>query len=140
MFGICCRLVKQIAVSNSMVERFFSDKNLAVTKKVHVTLAHKRAHGVIAVANFGQYINRKVDVELVALLFSANVAALEVCLGSVDDEKIESKNEWPHVTIWTASGVAAKQASTLPQLVAQGKASRIEIDPPVVIQGVVQFF
>ncbi|XP_021836352.2 tRNA ligase 1 isoform X2 [Spinacia oleracea] len=134
------RHLNDIAVSNSMVERFFSDKNLAVTKKVHVTLAHKRAHGVIAVANFGQYINRKVDVELVALLFSANVAALEVCLGSVDDEKIESKNEWPHVTLWTASGVAAKQASTLPQLVAQGKASRIEIDPPVVIQGVVQFF
>ncbi|XP_021746101.1 tRNA ligase 1-like [Chenopodium quinoa] len=134
-------LLSYIADYNSKVEPFFSDKNLEDTlRKAHVTLAHKRSHGVIAVANFGQFLNQKVDVELTALLISDNMAALEARIGSVDGEKIESKNEWPHVTLWTASGIAAKEASTLPQLVAQGKASRIEIDPPVVIVGEVDFF
>ncbi|XP_021734193.1 tRNA ligase 1-like [Chenopodium quinoa] len=134
-------LLSYIADYNSKVEPFFSDKNLEVNlRKAHVTLAHKRSHGVIAVANFGQFLNRKVDVELTALLMSDNMAALEARIGSVDDEKIESKNEWPHVTLWTAPGITAKEANALPQLVAQGKASRIEIDPPVVIVGEVDFF
>ena len=81
-----------------------------------------------------------VDVELTALLMSDNLAAMETRLGSVDGEKIDCLNEWPHVTLWTASGVAAKKASTLPLLVSQGKATRIEFDPPVVITGEVQFF
>lgn len=135
------RLLSDIAVSNTKVEGFFSDKSLEDTlREAHVTLAHKRSHGVIAVANFGQFLNRKVDVEFTALMLSDNLAALEAHLGSVDGEKINSKNEWPHVTLWTASGVAAREASTLPQLVAQGKASRIEIDPPAVIAGEVEFF
>lgn len=134
-------LIKQIAVRNPKVEVFFSDKNLADTlNKVHITLAHKRSHGVIAVANYGQYLNRKVDVEFTALLLSDNVAALEARLGSVDGEKINCKNKWPHATLWTASGIAAKEASTLPELVSQGMASRIEIDPPVLITGEVEFF
>ncbi|XP_057248037.1 tRNA ligase 1 isoform X3 [Beta vulgaris subsp. vulgaris] len=134
-------LLNNIAVRNPKVEVFFSDKNLADTlNKVHITLAHKRSHGVIAVANYGQYLNRKVDVEFTALLLSDNVAALEARLGSVDGEKINCKNKWPHATLWTASGIAAKEASTLPELVSQGMASRIEIDPPVLITGEVEFF
>ncbi|KAL2938275.1 tRNA ligase 1, partial [Bienertia sinuspersici] len=120
------------------IRRILNDVN--TLKMAHVTLAHKRSHGVIAVANYGQFVNRKVDVKLTALLFSDNLAAFEACLGSVDGEKINSKNEWPHVTLWTASGVAAKEASTLPRLVLEGKACRIEIDPPVVIDGEVEFF
>lgn len=134
-------LVKQIAVYNSKVEAFFSDKNLGdALRKAHVTLAHKRSHGVIAVANYGQFLNQKVDVELTALLMSDSLAAFEARLGSVDGEEINSRNEWPHVTLWTASGVAAKEASTLPRLLSEGKAYRVEIDPPVVLAGKVEFF
>ncbi|CAO2814431.1 unnamed protein product [Amaranthus hypochondriacus] len=134
-------LLSDIAVRNSDVGAFFNDKNLSDTlKNAHITLAHKRSHGVIAVANYAQFISRMVDVELTALLMSDNLAALEAHLGSVDGEKIDCLIEWPHVTLWTASGVAAKEASTLPLLVSQGKATRIEFDPPVVITGEVQFF
>lgn len=109
-------------------------------KKAHVTLAHKRSHGVAAVANFGSVLHQKVPVDITALLFSDKLTALETQLGSVDGEKIISKNEWPHSTLWTAEGVAAKEANTLPQLLSKGKATRIEINPPVTITGILEFY
>lgn len=109
-------------------------------KKAHVTLAHKAVHSVSAVANYGVFVDREVPVEMTALLFSDKMAALETCLGSVDGEKIISKNEWPHSTLWTGKGVAAKDANLLPQLHSEGKSIRIDIDPPITITGIVQFY
>ncbi|XP_073022278.1 LOW QUALITY PROTEIN: tRNA ligase 1-like [Primulina eburnea] len=108
--------------------------------KAHVTLAHKRSHGVTAVASYGPYLNQNVPVNITALFFSDRSAALEAEPGTVDGEKISSKNEWPHVTIWTAEGVAAKEANMLPHLFKQGEATRIEINPPVTITGILEFF
>ncbi|RZS04510.1 hypothetical protein BHM03_00034856, partial [Ensete ventricosum] len=68
------------------------------------------------------------------------LAALEAQLGSINGEKIDSKNEWPHATLWTAPGTAPKEANTLPQLVSEGKATRIDIVPPVTISGVLDFY
>ncbi|KAJ8425984.1 hypothetical protein Cgig2_009491 [Carnegiea gigantea] len=134
-------IIDDFARSNPEIEAFFKDKNLTdQLQKAHVTLAHKRGHGVTAVANYGQFLNREVPVELTALLFSAKLAAFEARLGSVDGEKINSKNEWPHVTLWTAQGIPPKEANNLPQLVAQGNASRVEINPPVTVAGRVEFF
>ncbi|KAF2321845.1 hypothetical protein GH714_003057 [Hevea brasiliensis] len=100
-----------------------NDKHLEHNlKKTHLTLAHKRSHGVTAVASYGMFLNQKVPVELTALLFTDKMAALEAQPGSVDGEKVVSKNEWPHVTIWTAEGVAPKEANTLPRLFSEGKA------------------
>lgn len=134
-------IIDDFARSNPEIEAFFKDKHLTdQLQKAHVTLAHKRGHGVTAVANYGQFLNREVPLELTALLFSDKLAAFEAWLGSVDGEKINSKNEWPHVTLWTAQGIPPKEANTLPQLVAQGNASRVEINPPVTITGRVEFF
>lgn len=108
--------------------------------KAHVTLAHKRSHGVTALASFGPYVNRNVPVQLTALFFTDKMAALEAELGSVDDEKIVSRNQWPHVTIWTGEGVPPKEANTLQQLHAEGKATRIEINPPFTISGTLEFY
>ena len=131
----------QFSRSHPEIEAFLEDKHLTdQLRKAHVTLAHKRSHGVTAVANYGQFLNREVPVEMTALLFSDKLAAFEVRLGSVDGEKINSKNEWPHVTLWTAQGIPPKEANTLPQLVSQGSASRVEINPPVTIPGQVEFF
>ncbi|KAL5711283.1 hypothetical protein ACHQM5_021756 [Ranunculus cassubicifolius] len=55
-------------------------------------------------------------------------------------EKIISKNEWPHVTIWTANGVPAKEANLLLQQSLEGKAVRIEIDPPLTVTGTLDFY
>ncbi|XP_027345379.1 tRNA ligase 1 isoform X2 [Abrus precatorius] len=87
-----------------------------------------------------QGVLNKVPVELTALLFSDKMAAFEACPGSVEGEKIVSKNAWPHITIWTSEGVAAKEANVLPQLFAEGKADRIDFNPPINISGTVDFY
>lgn len=68
------------------------------------------------------------------------MAAFEARLGSIENERVISKNEWPHVTLWTREGVAAKEANALPQLVSEGKATLVEINPPIIISGMVKFF
>ncbi|XP_073004035.1 tRNA ligase 1 isoform X1 [Typha latifolia] len=126
---------------DSKAKDFLQETNMENNlKKVHVTLAHKRSHGVAAVASYGIHLQQEVPVEFTALYFSDKTAALEVRLGSVDGENISSKNEWPHATIWTAPGVPPKEANTLPQLVSEGKATRLAIDPPVTIPGVLNFY
>lgn len=105
-----------------------------------MTLAHKRSHGIKAVADYGLFLHKTVPVELTALLFSDKMAAFEACPGSVEGEKIVCKNAWPHVTLWTSEGVAAKEANMLPQLFAEGKANRIDFNPPINISGTVEFY
>ncbi|CAN0855316.1 tRNA ligase 1 [Linum grandiflorum] len=131
----------ELAQKNPEAKLFLKDKNLAQNlHRAHVTLAHKRSHGVTAVAKFGQFVHRNVPVEFTALFFTDKMAALEAQPGSVDGEKIESKNEWPHVTLWTAQGVPPREANALRQLHSQGKATRVEINPPVTLSGTVEFF
>ncbi|KAI3450520.1 hypothetical protein Pfo_007185 [Paulownia fortunei] len=123
------------------IEGFLKDKNLKSSlTKAHVTLAHKRSHGVTAVASYGPYLHQNVPIDMTALLFSDKLAALEAEPGVVDGEKLSSKNEWAHVTLWTAAGAAAKEANMLPHLHSEGKAIRVEINPPITITGVLEFF
>ncbi|KAJ0710317.1 putative tRNA ligase 1 [Helianthus annuus] len=122
--------------NNPKVKTFIENNNL---QKAHITLAHKRSHGVTAVANYGRFVNQKVPVDVTALLLSDKLAALEAQPGSIDGQNITSKNEWPHLTLWTAQGIPPKEANTLPELVLQGKAKRIEFNPPFTITGVLQF-
>ncbi|KAL0723717.1 hypothetical protein Bca4012_038316 [Brassica carinata] len=136
-------LLEKLAASNPTVRSFLEGKKKSIEEKLeraHVTLAHKRSHGVAAVARYGQHLNRDVPVELTELIFNDNMAALTAHVGSVDGETIVCKNEWPHVTLWTAEGVTAKEANTLPQLYADGKASRMVIDPPASVSGPLEFF
>ncbi|KAJ7947775.1 putative RNA ligase [Quillaja saponaria] len=133
-------LLDNLAKKNPMVEAFIKDKHLEKLNKAHVTLAHKRSHGVKAVAEYGIFLHKEVPIDLTALLFSEKLAAFEAFPGSVEGEKIVSKNEWPHITIWTAEGLAAKEANALPQLAADGKATRMDLNPPVSISGTLEFF
>ncbi|GJZ07021.1 tRNA ligase 1 isoform X1 [Tanacetum coccineum] len=130
-------LLSNISESDTKVKMFLENKDMENNlKKAHITLAHKRSHGVIGVANYGRFENQNIPVDVTALLFSDKLAALETNPGSVDGEKISSKNEWPHLTLWTAQGIPPKEANTLPELVLQGKATRIEFNPPFRISGV----
>ncbi|KAJ9698200.1 hypothetical protein PVL29_007335 [Vitis rotundifolia] len=134
-------LLANLAEKNPKVEAFLKDKNLENSlRKAHVTLAHKRSHGVTAVANYGLFLDRQVPVDFTALLFSDKMAALEAYPGSVDGERITSKNQWPHVTLWTGAGVAPKEANMLPELISEGTATRIDISPPITISGTLEFF
>ena len=121
-------------------EAVLGNNHLNNLLKAHVTLAHKRSHGVTAVASYGVFLHNQVPVELSALLFTDKMAAFEANLGSVDGERVISKNQWPHVTIWTAEGVAAKEANTLPELLSEGKATCIQLNPPVTISGTLNFY
>jgi hypothetical protein len=130
-----------LAENNPKVKAFLKDKDMVKNlRKGHVTLAHKRSHGVTAVASYGIFHHEKVPVDLTALLFSDKMAAFEARLGSVNGERVVSKNEWPHVTVWTGEGVAAKEANTLPQLISEGKATQIELNPPPTIYGTLEFY
>lgn len=134
-------LLHNLAVKDAKLEAFLKENNMKSSlKKAHVTLAHKRSHGIAAVANFGSFLHQRVPVDITALLFSEKLAALEAYPGHVDGEKISSKNEWPHTTLWTAEGIPAKEANTLPQLLSEGKATRIEINPPITITGILDFY
>ncbi|PKA45602.1 hypothetical protein AXF42_Ash010941 [Apostasia shenzhenica] len=134
-------ILGKLAANIPEVEAFLKDKepekNLI---KAHVTLAHKRSHGVTAIASYAVHHREKVPVEFTALLFSEHLAALEAQIGSINGEQISSKNEWPHATIWTAPGAAAKEANLLNQLHSEGRAARIDIHPPVTVDGVMDFY
>lgn len=104
---------------------------------MHVTLAHKRVHGVAAVASYAVYEKQELAVSFNAFVYTDKMAALEAQIGTVNGETIVCRNDWPHVTLWTTAGVAPKEANTLPQLVSQGKAKRVPVDPPITISGVV---
>ncbi|TQD73247.1 hypothetical protein C1H46_041214 [Malus baccata] len=133
-------LLDSLAAKHSEAEAFLKDKHLDKLSKAHVTLAHKRSHGVTAVASYGTFLNKTVPVDITKLFFSDKMAAFEASLGSVEGERVVSKNEWPHVTVWTAEGVPAKDANNLPQLFLEGKATCIAIDPPATIDGTLEFF
>ncbi|XP_010542600.1 PREDICTED: uncharacterized protein LOC104815752 isoform X2 [Tarenaya hassleriana] len=134
-------LLDRLAETNPKVKAFLEGKSIEEKlQRAHVTLAHKRSHGVTAVASYGLHLNRMVPVELTAILFNQKMAALTARPGSVDDETIVSRNEWPHVTLWTAEGVTAKEANSLPQLYSEGKATLVEINPPATISGPLEFF
>ncbi|GAA0168799.1 aminoacyl-tRNA synthetase [Lithospermum erythrorhizon] len=134
-------LLYALAEKHPQIDALMEGKDMENSlKNSHVTLAHKRSHGVAAVASYGSYLHQNVPVDMTAFLFTDKLAALDVRLGSIDGEQITSRNEWPHVTLWTASGVKAQEANTLPQLLSEGKATRMEIDPPVRLTGTLEFF
>lgn len=87
-------LLDKLVENNPKVKSFLKDKDMEHNlKKAHLTLAHKRSHGVTAVARYGHLLHQKVPVELTALLFTDEMAALEAEVGSVDGEKVIPKNE-----------------------------------------------
>ncbi|XP_066389639.1 tRNA ligase 1-like [Miscanthus floridulus] len=137
ILGLLHKVAEKDTVVNSFLNKIRLEDNL---KKAHVTLAHEQGHGVAAVASYGIHQHQEVPVSFSALYYTDKMAALEAKLGAVNDEQINSRNEWPHATLWTAPGVAAKEANVLPQLASEGKAERVPIDPPITISGVVDFY
>ncbi|XP_078442173.1 RNAligase [Wolffia australiana] len=141
--------LSKVAEADEQARRWLAATDLSALSRAHLTLAHKRSHGVAAVAGYGVFAGRQVPVELTALLLSDNLAALEAAAGAAgaaaDDEggageKVASMNEWPHVTVWIGPGASAKNANSLPLLVSQGKAQRVDIRPPLTLLGTVQFY
>ncbi|KAJ7543365.1 hypothetical protein O6H91_09G034600 [Diphasiastrum complanatum] len=131
-------ILYKVANIDTKAKEYLQDKNLEETlKEIHLTLAHKRAHGVASVASYAMWRGSNVPVQFTAFLFSEKMCALEASLHSTGG--ITSRNSWPHVTVWTSKGTPAKEANSLPDLVSSGQATRTELMEPVTISGVVQF-
>ncbi|KAH7444044.1 hypothetical protein KP509_02G061700 [Ceratopteris richardii] len=127
--------LQHLAATNIDIENYFCDR-MVILNSAHVTLAHKHAHGVAAVAKFGDLRGVEVPVMLTAFLFSAKLCALEARI--MENEKgIYSRNPWPHVTVWTAKGTRPKESNFLPQMLQSGHAWRVDF-APVVLSGVVE--
>ncbi|KAM0915368.1 hypothetical protein ACQ4PT_010904 [Festuca glaucescens] len=134
-------LLRKVAEKDTDISNFLNGIKLENNlNKVHITLAHKGAHGLAAVASYSVYQNQELPVSFNALFYNNKMAALEAQLGTVNGETIVSRNDWPHCTLWTAAGVGPKKANTLPQLVLEGKAKRVPIGPPITISGVLDFY
>ncbi|KAG2632271.1 hypothetical protein PVAP13_2NG072200 [Panicum virgatum] len=134
-------LLRKVSEKDTAVNTFLNETKLEDSlTKAHVTLAHKRGHGVAALASYGIYQHQEVPVSFNALYYTDKMAALEAQLGAVNGEQITSRNEWPHATLWTAPGVTPKEANMLPQLASEGKATRVPIEPPITISGVLDFY
>eukprot|EP01018_Ginkgo_biloba_P015904 Gb_26327 [translate_table: standard] len=134
-------LLDKIVDVDLRAKGFLNDNDVKSTlNNAHVTLAHKRSHGVTAVASYGVFRGQQVPVQFTALLFSDRLAALEARIGCIGEEKVSSKNEWPHLTIWTGAGATPKEANSLPKLVSEGRATRIEFREPFTLTGVIDFF
>lgn len=121
----------QVYISNRGIDK--------ALQACHITLAHKVSHGVPAVAVFGGLQGASIQVQITAFLFSEKMCALEAIIPA-NEHRASSQNEWPHVTVWTAPGTRPKEASSLPRLVSQGQASRIDFSVPFFLTGVVQLF
>uniref|UniRef100_A0A7I4CXU8 tRNA ligase phosphodiesterase domain-containing protein n=1 Tax=Physcomitrium patens TaxID=3218 RepID=A0A7I4CXU8_PHYPA len=129
----------QASVENPEVKALLSTKNLKESLgKAHVTLAHKASHGGAALASLAPLRGSETQVQLVALLYSNELVALEVSLTTEKNTSL-SMNEWPHLTVWTAPGIKAKEANNLPQMVKTGKASRLDLKP-VTLSGQINFY
>lgn len=128
-------ILQQLAATNKELENYFCSRTVIVNS-AHLTLVHKHAHGVASVAAFGDVCGEAFPVKLKALLFSTEVCALEAEI--MENERgVYSRNEWPHVTVWTGHGTQAKEANILPEIVTRGHAYRVDFEP-VMLDGVVQ--
>ena len=67
----------QLAEYDPWIDAFLKDKHLENLNWAHLTLAHKRSHGIKAVADYGLFLPKMVPVELTVLLFSDKMAAFE---------------------------------------------------------------
>ncbi|KAH7445091.1 hypothetical protein KP509_02G106200 [Ceratopteris richardii] len=128
-------IIQQLAETSPEIQMYFLDKNFTMSS-AHITLAHKRSHGVAAVAAYGEICGVEVPVRLTSFLFSDKTCALEAQIIE-NQQGIVSRNQWPHVTIWTAEGTKPKESNSLPEVVRSGHASRVDF-MPIELSGVVE--
>ncbi|KAL7554484.1 hypothetical protein ACHAWF_018320 [Thalassiosira exigua] len=107
---------------------------------VHCTFAHASQVTQAAMkSTFENLVGTKVGVKAIALLFSDDLAAIEV---EIPDEASipRLRNDFHHVTMWCAKGAQAYQSNQLPNRVSCGEAKKIVFEEPFSVQGVFSFW
>jgi len=134
-----------ILEGNSIDGVLSSDSGTVLAEKLrfvvqtHVTLAHcKSTSQSEMIAKFEPLSGSRVQLSSTALLWSANVIALEVTVAAnTDDGKAlpASANSFVHITVWFQEGSSAVSANELPQLCEKGEAQRVDFDAPLSLCG-----
>lgn len=89
----------QVTSKYSQLATVLTKKKLKELSATHITLAHKLSHGVPALAAYAPLRGTETQVQLTAVLYSERLIALEVHLIQNGERPVESKNEWPHITV-----------------------------------------
>lgn len=120
------------------------DLNNRFIENTHVTLVHYSTMSQLEMRTaFGALEGKSVDISVDSFLFNEKVAAFSVsCARTTSDGDFvpESKNAFPHITVFCAKGISAKEANELPEAVKKGTAKRIYLDKPCKLQGTVSFW
>lgn len=89
----------QVSASDDKVKAYVTTRGIDRSlQQAHVTLAHKKSHGVPAVAVFGGLRGVSVPIQLTAFLYADNMCALEANIPK-NENNISSQNDWPHITV-----------------------------------------
>lgn len=151
--------IVSIDVSRSSVHsalQHFADKSPGVSDMLkkcsgpnavldtHVTMVHFLQMPQYEMREqFEHLVGCAVNVTVTGILWNERIAALAVHVASDtnDDKEVPApKNVFPHITLWHDPELSAAYSNDLPQLVADGKAERIDFDEPQVLQGFVSLW
>jgi hypothetical protein len=112
----------------------------------HITMVHCSQMPQSTMRDqFEPLVGCAVDVTITGILWNDEIAALGVEVASDTKDKPDlpvpaPKNAFPHITLWHQPDVGPSHSNELPALVETGKATRIDFDEPVVIQGVISLW
>lgn len=150
---------KSAEINNFLTEKHFSrsmkketkDDNKKIDRFInntHCTFAHAQRMRQDEMRKvYGHVIGISCEVKVNAILFSDDVAALDITIPKIVKEEAASTtvippstNEFTHVTIWCKKGTKAFRSNQLPILVEQGTAKRVEFHSPVHVKGIFSYW
>lgn len=123
---------KQNDENDKSINRFISS--------VHVTFAHASIMPQATMSSsFQHLIGVKLQIDATALLYSEEIAAIEVEV-PLDNATPRPMNSFPHITIWCSENSEAFESNNLPEMVKRNQATKIDLEQPVRLEGVFSFW
>jgi len=113
---------------------------------LHCTFAHKSNVSQAEMSSrFKHLIGATVEVTARSILFSNNVAAIDVEIPKCTSDSTPSPiprpyNDFAHITLWCANKTSAQTSNNLPKQVKKASATRVAFKDPVVLKGVFKFW
>ena len=81
----------------------------------------------------------KEEIKAISLLFSNDIAAIELEMPNQQDSIPRPRNLFPHITIWCAKDTEAYESNALPEKVNCNQAKKVDFEQPVVLEGIFRF-
>lgn len=112
--------------------------------KTHITMAHFKEMSQIKLRDlFSPICGVEVFVSINAILWNHRIAALSVEIPISTNSGVcipKCNSTFPHVTVWLEKGASAVESNTLPRLVKENNAFKVELKEPILIQGVISLW